>query len=420
MAPRLDPEALGRAVAEVEDAALEGRPRPPTSERLARIHAALERRGARGPAAGSLRGPIAVGLALGALAAAVLLWPRPEPLRFAVGEPGEPAVAGAWVAAPAGGATPIGFSDGTRILVGTGARARVVSVGPKGARILVERGSVRADVVPRPGNDWWVVGGPFEIHVTGTSFDARWDPDRDALTVTMLRGRVAVRGPCLPAERVLVEREAATLSCTPPAAASSAAAAAPVVPIETTASAAASALPSAPVTHAAAAPSVVATPAASVAAAPSWRDLSRASRYKEALATAEGDGFGRLCDALGATDLMELAAAARLGGRPARAVEAYQAARRRFPGSDTAATAAFHLGQLAFDGAHALAEGRRWFLVYLGERPSGALAAEALGRVMEAEQRLGDLTAARATAERYLARFPGGAHAALARSLLAP
>jgi hypothetical protein len=39
---------------------------------------------------------------------------------------------------------------------------------------------------------------------------------------------------------------------------------------------------------------------------------------------------------------------------------------------------------------------------------------------MEAEQRLGDRVAARATAERYLARFPGGAHAALAKGLLDP
>jgi hypothetical protein len=59
-------------------------------------------------------------------------------------------------------------------------------------------------------------------------------------------------------------------------------------------------------------------------------------------------------------------------------------------------------------------------MTYLGERPGGALAAEALGRVMEAEQRLGDLPAARTSAERYLARFPGGAHVALARSLLGP
>ena len=88
--------------------------------------------------------------------------------------------------------------------------------------------------------------------------------------------------------------------------------------------------------------------------------------------------------------------------------------------ADAAVTAAFHLGQLAFDGAHAYADAHRWFTAYLAERPGGALASEALGRTMEAEQRLGDLAAARETARRYLARYPAGAHANLANSLVAP
>jgi TolA-binding protein len=115
---------------------------------------------------------------------------------------------------------------------------------------------------------------------------------------------------------------------------------------------------------------------------------------------------------------MELGAAARMAGRSARATEAYAAARRRFAGSDSAATAAFHLGQLAFDGARAFAEAHGWFETYLAERPQGALAAEALGRAMEAELRMGD-PSARATAEKYVARFPDGAHAALAKRILA-
>lgn len=94
--------------------------------------------------------------------------------------------------------------------------------------------------------------------------------------------------------------------------------------------------------------------------------------------------------------------------------------RRRFPGGEFAATSAFHLGQLAFDGAGAFVVARRWFETYLAERPAGALAPEALGRVMEAEQRMNDLPAARATAAEYLARHPMGAHAELARRLLRP
>ena len=62
VAPKLS--GLGRAMAAVGDAAVEARARPPVEARLAAIHAELERRGRAG-AGESLRGPVAVGMALG-------------------------------------------------------------------------------------------------------------------------------------------------------------------------------------------------------------------------------------------------------------------------------------------------------------------------------------------------------------------
>jgi transmembrane sensor len=431
MAPTLDSKRLGRAVADVQDAGLLGPSPAPAADRLARIHAALGA-SSRADAKGSRRARIGAGVALvalGAAASVALLWPSRRPLHFAVGEHSAVGLVGVWIAASPEAPTPIAFEDGTQLSIGPRARARVVDVSDRGARIVVERGAVHVDVVPRPGNDWSVIGGPFEIHVTGTTFDASWDPERDELSVTMAHGRVVVRGPCLTTERTFSDGDTATISCTPRA---------PTVNGEPSADPASAAAteprappPEAPAiragrpTASSAQPAQAATtrapiPSASAAAAPSWHALSRAGQYEQALAAAESEGFGRLCDELEAADLMELATTARLGGRTAKAAEAYTAARRRFPGGDAAATAAFHLGQLAFDGAHAFAEGRRWFLVYLGERPGGALAAAALGRVMEAEERLGDPAAARATAGRYLERFPVGAHAALAKSLIAP
>jgi transmembrane sensor len=284
-----------------------------------------------------------------------------------------------------------------------------------------------------------ILGGPFEIHVTGTSFEAGWDPVREELSVTMHRGRVVVRAPCLAAERALADGDVAVISCASPPFATSDAThpraaatsdpsrssgpgllAPPERPEEGAPHPRRGAALAAPLAVAGSATVAVASPPAPAATALSWRDLARASRYPQALAAAEAEGFGALCDTLPAADLMELGATARLAGHSARAVEAYGAVRRRFGGGDTAATAAFHLGQLAFDGAHALDDAHRWFSTYLAERPGGALAPEALGRAMEAEQRLGDLATARTSAASYLARYPDGAHAALARSLLAP
>ncbi|MFT3772482.1 MAG: hypothetical protein QM820_44375 [Minicystis sp.] len=76
------------------------------------------------------------------------------------------------------------------------------------------------------------------------------------------------------------------------------------------------------------------------------------------------------------------------------------------------------LGKIAADQQGAAGEAVRWFETYLSEEPGGALAEQALGRILELRKGEGD--AARAVAERYLARYPNGAHAALARSLISP
>lgn len=417
VAPKL--QALGRTIAGVGNAAVEARQRPPVEERLAAIHAELDRRGK--PRGGeSLRSPVAIGLALGAAVAAVILWPARDPaLTFAVGEPTIPGQSGAWLVAPKEQTLPVGFSDGTRLRLESSARVRILDVSPHGARVGIERGTLRADVVPRAGNAWSVVGGPFEIRVTGTSFDAGWDPDTEVLRVTLREGHVLVRAACLDHERALVAGDAVTLSCASAKGSTSSLALPSAEAAPTARPSGASAPRPLAATASAEGPPLEPAPSAQ-APRTSWRELSQAGDTKGALAAAEAEDWSALCASLSAADLLDLGTIARLAGRRGRAIEAYSAVRRRFGGGDAAASAAFHLGQMAFDGAHAYADAHRWFAAYLAERPSGALAGEALGRTMEAEQRLGDLPAARETARRYLARYPAGAHADLANSLVAP
>ena len=428
MAMSQELHTLGRTVAELQDEALVLRARPALAERLSSIHRAQAKRAVAGRRR-SLGKPFAV-LGFAAAVLLMVLFFRSEPLRFAVGSAQGRGALGSWLAASAEAPTAIAFSDGSRVLLGAGAQARVVGVSEHGARVVVERGNVRADVVPRAGNDWWVIGGPFEIHVTGTSFDASWDPERAALRVTMYEGHVEITGSCLPRAHALSKGESATLSCSPAASPANAANAAspanPANPAPLVASAAPApaavtpALPGAVQSGRDARAGVAPSASGSAERAPSWRAWARLGGYKEALAAAESEGFGALCDSLSIADLLELATTARLAGQMARASEAYSAVRRRFALSDGAATAAFHLGQIAFDSARSYPEAHRWFATYLSERPAGALAAEALGRTMEAEQRMGDLDAARATASKYLQRYPSGAHVRLAKSLEAP
>jgi len=151
---------------------------------------------------------------------------------------------------------------------------------------------------------------------------------------------------------------------------------------------------------------------------PSWRDLSAAGRFKEALEAVDREGFTRLCAEGSAADLRDLGDAARLSGDFGRARTALGALRRRFPGDDQAAEAAFLLGVIAFGDAGAHEEQARWFTTYLTERPQGRLAREAAGRLLEVHVRSGDHAAAQKAARSYLAAFPGGPHAEMARAVI--
>jgi TolA-binding protein len=235
------------------------------------------------------------------------------------------------------------------------------------------------------------------------------------LRVAMYAGHVVVQSECLSGDRALAAGQSVTLSCVTDRPAEVSTSGEPHPPRVAEVGATATAVTVAP------SPSRGVAPDASASSAPvSWQELARHGSYKQALAAAEAEGFDLLCQTLPVLELFELATAARLAGNGTRAKQAYLAVRRRFAGTDSAASAAFHLGQLAFDGASAFGEAHRWFGLYLAERPTGTLAAEALGRTMEAEQRMGDLTAARHTATVYLGRYPTGAHARLAESLQNP
>ena len=92
------------------------------------------------------------------------------------------------------------------------------------------------------------------------------------------------------------------------------------------------------------------------------------------------------------------------------------AQRTRFAGTPRAKEAAFLLGRMAesADGAAALG----WYERYLAEAPDGAFAAEAMGRDMIVTNRVFGVDRARPLAEKYVKRWPTGAHAQLARSIL--
>jgi hypothetical protein len=284
--------------------------------------------------------------------------------------------------------------------------------------MLIERGALHA-VVVHAGREtrWSILAGPFVIRVTGTTFDAAWDPTTETLRVHMDEGAVHVEGPGVPKERTVVAGEdlvisardgRMTLSSARAPSCEAPAATAPALP-------AIAAPIAAEPSHLA--PAASASPIAIAAASPpAWKALAAAGKYRDAIEAAERPGFRHEIDRATGSDLLLLADAARFAGRPARAREALLAFRSR-PGPRAAT--AFLLGKIADDQAGASADAVTWFETYLHEEPRGALAEQALGRILELERRR-DPTAARAIAARYLATYPNGAYASLARSLVSP
>jgi len=148
-----------------------------------------------------------------------------------------------------------------------------------------------------------------------------------------------------------------------------------------------------------------------------WTELARRGHYREAYALIGELDVVSARERLGAGDLWLLAETARLTGHTTDARSSLHTLRYRFGGTNDATRAAFSLGQLsAQSGDHRQAA--TWFGSYLSEAPEGALAAAALGRLLEARVALGDPEAARDAARQYLERYPHGAHAESARQVL--
>ncbi|HKY36999.1 MAG TPA: FecR family protein [Polyangiaceae bacterium] len=93
----------------------------------------------------------------------------------------------------------LSFSDGTRVDLQDGARARIAAVDAHGARIAIENGHATLSVTQRPAATWFVDAGPFVIHVTGTQFDVDWSSYDDTLSVDLHEGSLIVSGPPAPA-----------------------------------------------------------------------------------------------------------------------------------------------------------------------------------------------------------------------------
>jgi ferric-dicitrate binding protein FerR (iron transport regulator) len=317
-------------------------------------------------------------------------------------------VVGTPVVATAGRTRTVAFDDRSQATLTAGSAISVTEVTRHGGRMRLENGEIDVAVVHHEDTRYTLESGPFSVTVIGTQFRLGWLASEQRLDLHMREGRVHVRG--CGKERDVAGTEEISWRCEAaavPGALSLVASSVPSVP------------PSVP-ELAVPAPS----PAPSHADPPLGNAPSADDRFRKALAS--GDGAAILAAAradfdgiLARADGKELGplgdAARRLGAPEETAI--WTAAQRRFPGSPLARTAAFHLGRKAAAAGDRSAAAR--WLTDATADPSAPFYREALGRLVEVANQQGDTVAAKRNASKYLAAFPDGPHAALARTIVA-
>jgi ferric-dicitrate binding protein FerR (iron transport regulator) len=318
---------------------------------------------------------------------------------------------GGYVLSSAGHEPELAFSDGTSIRVLPSARARVLDVGARGARVLLEDGRAHVHVAHRPGADWQLQAGAFLIHVHGTAFFVEWNAAQARLDLQMESGVVSVDGPrsgdsvtVRGGESLSVRLDGSRM-------------------VATTRPALAARAPAASGSQAAPGVAEERPPAEAPIPAPSfarWPERLADGGAAGILAEAQRRGMARVLADASSEDLAALADAARFRKQDALARRVMLTQRRRFGGTLRAEEASFLLGRLADGPGGRASEALTWYERYLREAPAGAYAAEAMGRMMLVLERQQRTEQARAVAATYLRRFPQGVYARAARALASP
>ena len=347
-------------------------------------------------------------------AAAVLtfaLWPE-APLGVTLrGQPDQPVD---FVQASATGEEVVDFSDGSEVRVRGSSQMRILGVTPEGAAVSLERGSAHVAVMHRQKTKWVFSAGPYRVHVVGTQFELKWNPETGGLEVEMDEGIVEVDGPGLARQRVTSRQKLEAFAA--PASASLYLEPLPATDAAASVTRRRPALPARPAAVVAEKPAALEKP---IVLGASWRYLADKGDSFGAMNAAEQAGFTWLANSMPRGDVLVLGEVARKAKQPSRAMEAWLALRTRFGVTVEGTDAAMRLGHLAEDQRD-LDEAARWYSAAAHEAPNAATAPEALGSCLAVLVRAGHTAEARKIATEYLKRFKNGHDVAAARAALTP
>ncbi len=328
------------------------------------------------------------------------------------------------------------FSDGSSLSLHPHTTLRVENTSPQGASVVLGRGRTLASVQHTERADWHFSAGPFSVEVTGTSFDLAWDPKLGIFELALHQGAVRLTGPTVQGTRAVEKGEFVRIALSPEQlsgqdASSSAETWEEAIPShqgrprpvgrrarkrpfepEASQSTGQSSNSLAVDERRSHQGNDAGDPRGQAEPRPSWQQLLAAGKRTSALAAVQRTGTSAAIESASAKQLWSLSQAARLGGQPSLARQVLLALR-----NDRGAQGrtAFVLGKVAADQLRNHGEAIQWFETYLKEAPTGPLAEQALGRLVELQA---GTKKGRRAAKRYLRAFPEGAHASFARSVL--
>jgi TolA-binding protein len=324
------------------------------------------------------------------------------------------------------------FPDGSRVVFSSHTLGQITSDDEKEVRVRLKRGSARIAVTPRREADWKVWAGPYHVRVTGTELDVVWHPETQVFRLALLDGEVVVRGPMLPdgqrvkAGRTLVANVASEkVEIFRSGSSERAGVSAPTFDTATVADTEGGDDERTDAEGARGDVDVQMREPPSSAAhkrRPSnergWLSLAKKGNYKAAFDLIGKSGIDEVIESGNAEHLLLLADTARWNGKLGLSESIYLQLRRRFPNSSFATISALQLGRMEFDQRRRFGKAAYWLETYLSESTGNTLERETIGRLMEAQKRAGDTRKAKATARRYLLRYPNGPHAKSAENLI--
>ena len=302
----------------------------------------------------------------------------------------EPSLPVAATATPQAPQPLLHFADGSEV-VARSSNVRLESVVSSDDEITLrlDSGSARFTVTPDEQRVFRVLAGNVTVQVLGTVFTVTREPKR--VLVSVERGRVRVLSPA--GERELGLGESGRFDEMPSTEPLLEPLPAPVSSV-------------APVSPA---------PAPAPRAVSPWRALAQEGNYAAALSEIQREGPKAVRDL--PEELLLAADAARLGGRPDRAVSFLERLVKRFPRDARAPLAAFTLGRTLLDQLGRPREAAQAFASARRLDSKGAMAEDALAREVEAWSRAGETELARERARDFLTRYPKGRRAAAVRRL---